>query len=58
MGSIMFRERTHLAPPESQFAPQTDGLDARQRIQAEVDHSDGHFFKTMEWSMVFEKKPL
>ena len=23
-----------------------------------VDHSDGHFFKTMEWSMVFEKKPL
>ena len=35
MGSIMFRERTHLAPPESQFAPQTDRLDARQRIQAE-----------------------
>ena len=35
MGSIMFRERTHLTPPESQFAPQTDGLDARQRIQAE-----------------------
>ena len=25
---------------------------------AGVDHSDGHFFKTMEWSMVFEKKPL
>ena len=23
-----------------------------------LDHSDGHFFKTMEWSMVFEKKPL
>ena len=33
MGSIMFRERTHLAPPESQFAPQTDGLDARLRIR-------------------------
>ena len=23
-----------------------------------VDHSDGRFFKMMEWSMVFEKKPL
>ena len=23
-----------------------------------IDHSDGHFFKTMEWSMVFQKKPL
>ena len=23
-----------------------------------LDHSDGHFFNTMEWSMVFEKKPL
>ena len=23
-----------------------------------LDHSNGHFFKTMEWSMVFQKKPL
>ena len=37
MGSIMFGERTHPASPESQFAPQRDGLDARLRIQAGLD---------------------
>ena len=24
----------------------------------QVDHNDGVFFRAMEWSMVFEKKPL
>ena len=30
----------------------------RMVLHIGLDHSDGHFFKTMEWSMVFQKKPL
>ena len=30
----------------------------RKEKAGEIDLSDGVFFRAMEWSMVFEKKPL